>query len=90
MHPHFYLDGDDALVDVAECLAFTGIPEALPGHEIARLDGGLRSARKFSAAWICGSIAAHDCVFVVSSKNQSRLRQKSMVRESFKPVRNAW
>jgi hypothetical protein len=28
--------------------------------------------------------------FIISSKNQSRLRRKSMVRESPRPVRGAW
>jgi len=46
VHPHFYLDGDDVLVDVAEGLTFTRVPEALPGHEIARLDVIVHLRRK--------------------------------------------
>ncbi|WP_128923281.1 Fur family transcriptional regulator Irr [Bradyrhizobium guangxiense] len=46
VHPHFYLEGEDVLVDVAEGLAFTKIPEALPGHEIARLDVIVHLRRK--------------------------------------------
>ena len=46
VHPHFYLEGEDMLVDVAEGLAFTKIPEALPGHEIARLDVIVHLRRK--------------------------------------------
>ena len=46
VHPHFYLEGEDLLVDVAEGLAFTGMPEALPGHEIARLDVIVHLRRK--------------------------------------------
>ena len=38
VHPHFYLEGDDILVDISQDLAFEKFPEALPGHEIARLD----------------------------------------------------
>ncbi|MFK4491204.1 Fur family transcriptional regulator Irr [Bradyrhizobium sp. USDA 336] len=46
LHPHFYLEGEDVLVDVADGLAFTKIPEALPGHEIARLDVVVHLRRK--------------------------------------------
>ncbi|MCJ9700715.1 Fur family transcriptional regulator Irr [Bradyrhizobium sp. SHOUNA76] len=46
VHPHFYLEGEDVLVDVADDLAFTKIPEALPGHEIARLDVIVHLRRK--------------------------------------------
>jgi Fur family iron response transcriptional regulator len=46
VHPHFYLEGEDMLVDVADGLAFTKIPEALPGHEIARLDVIVHLRRK--------------------------------------------
>ncbi|MBP0114870.1 Transcriptional regulatory protein Ferric uptake (fragment) [Bradyrhizobium vignae] len=46
VHPHFYLEGEDVLVDVAERLAFTKVPEALPGHEIARLDVIVHLRRK--------------------------------------------
>ena len=33
-----YLEGKDVLVDVCEVLSFTKMPEALPGHDIVRLD----------------------------------------------------
>jgi len=46
VHPHFYFEGEDVLVDLAEGLAFTRIPEALPGHEIARLDVIVHLRRK--------------------------------------------
>ncbi|WFU25715.1 Fur family transcriptional regulator [Bradyrhizobium sp. CB1717] len=46
VHPHFYLEGEDVLVDVADGLAFTRMPEALPGHEIARLDVIVHLRRK--------------------------------------------
>ena len=38
VHPHFYLEGEDILVDASEGLSFTKLPEALPGHDIVRLD----------------------------------------------------
>ncbi len=38
VHPHFYLDGEDTLIDVPEALVLDQMPEALPGHEISRLD----------------------------------------------------
>jgi Fur family iron response transcriptional regulator len=38
IHPHFYLDGEDVLIDISRDLVFEKFPEALPGHEIARLD----------------------------------------------------
>lgn len=38
VHPHFYLEGEDVLVDISQDLVFEKFPEALPGHEIARLD----------------------------------------------------
>ncbi|MDA9510160.1 Fur family transcriptional regulator [Bradyrhizobium sp. CCBAU 11386] len=46
VHPHFYLEGEDVLVDVVDGLALTRIPEALPGHEIARLDVIVHLRRK--------------------------------------------
>jgi Fur family iron response transcriptional regulator len=46
VHPHFYLEGEDVLVDVADGLAFNKVPEALPGHEIARLDVIVHLRRK--------------------------------------------
>ncbi len=38
VHPHFYLVGEDVLMDVPERLMMAQMPEALPGHEISRLD----------------------------------------------------
>lgn len=38
VHPHFYLEGEGVLVDISQDLVFAKGPEALPGHEIARLD----------------------------------------------------
>lgn len=38
VHPHFYLEGEDVLADIEQELVFERIPEALPGHDIARLD----------------------------------------------------
>ncbi|MEY9880289.1 MULTISPECIES: Fur family transcriptional regulator Irr [unclassified Bradyrhizobium] len=46
LHPHFYLEGEDMLIDVADGLAFSKVPEALPGHEIARLDVIVHLRRK--------------------------------------------
>jgi Fur family iron response transcriptional regulator len=46
VHPHFYMEGEDVLVDVAGGLAFSKMPEALPGHEIARLDVIVHLRRK--------------------------------------------
>lgn len=46
VHPHFYLEGEDVLVDVAGGLAFSKVPEALPGHDIARLDVIVHLRRK--------------------------------------------
>lgn len=46
VHPHFYLVGEDVLVDVPERLMLTHMPEALPGHEIARLDIIIHIRRK--------------------------------------------
>ncbi|WP_454631779.1 Fur family transcriptional regulator Irr [Bradyrhizobium cenepequi] len=52
VHPHFYLDGDDILIDVPESLALAQMPEALPGHEISRLDIIIHIRRKQSAAQV--------------------------------------
>ncbi|WP_027570065.1 iron response transcriptional regulator IrrA [Bradyrhizobium sp. URHA0013] len=49
VHPHFYLEGEDVLVDVTDGLTFTRIPGALPGHEIARLDVVVHLRRKRDA-----------------------------------------
>ncbi len=38
VHPHFYLEGEDVLVDISQDLVFEKFPDALPGHEISRLD----------------------------------------------------
>lgn len=46
VHPHFYLEGEDMLVDVTDGLTFTKVPEPLPGHEIARLDVIVHLRRK--------------------------------------------
>ncbi|QOZ55592.1 Fur family transcriptional regulator Irr [Bradyrhizobium sp. CCBAU 53338] len=46
VHPHFYLEGEDALVDVAGGLAFSKLPDPLPGHEIERLDVIVHLRRK--------------------------------------------
>lgn len=46
VHPHFYLEGEDVLVDVPGGLAFRKAPVALPGHEIARLDVIVHLRRK--------------------------------------------
>jgi len=45
-HPHFYLEGEDMLIDVPEHLTVKRMPEALPGHEISRLDIVIRIRRK--------------------------------------------
>lgn len=38
-HPHYYLDGEDMLLDIPEQdLALTKIPDVLPGHEVSRVD----------------------------------------------------
>ena len=46
VHPHFYLDGEDVLLDVSQDLLFERMPEALPGHEISRLDVVVHIRRK--------------------------------------------
>jgi len=46
VHPHFYLEGEDLLMDIAQELIFRKVPEALPGHEIARLDVIVHIRRK--------------------------------------------
>jgi Fur family iron response transcriptional regulator len=45
-HPHFYLEGEDILIDVPERLTVQQMPKALPGHEISRLDIVIRIRRK--------------------------------------------
>lgn len=49
MHPHFYLEDKDILLDVSQELIFEGLPQALPGHEISRLDVVVHIRRKTSA-----------------------------------------
>ena len=46
VHPHFYLEGEDVLVDVAGGLTFSKVPDPLPGHDIARLDVIVHLRRK--------------------------------------------
>jgi Fur family iron response transcriptional regulator len=48
VHPHFYLEGEDLLIDIAQDLTFEKMPDALPGHEIARLDVIVHIRRKKS------------------------------------------
>ena len=48
VHPHFYLEGEDTLIDVAQELIFRKVPDALPGHEITRLDVIVHIRRKKS------------------------------------------
>ena len=46
VHPHFYLHGEDVLIDVPETLLLEQMPEPLPGHEISRLDIIIHIRRK--------------------------------------------
>ena len=46
VHPHFYLHGEDMLIDVPEALVLAQMPEPLPGHEISRLDIIIHVRRK--------------------------------------------
>ncbi len=48
VHPHYYFEGEDVLVDVVGGLAFSKVPDALPGHEIAGLDVIVHLRRKKS------------------------------------------
>ena len=50
VHPHFYLEGEDILFDVSQDLVFKQMPEALPGHEISRLDVVVHIRKKKSPA----------------------------------------
>lgn len=45
VHPHFYLEGEDRLIDVPGHLAVQEMPPP-PGHEISRLDIVIRIRRK--------------------------------------------
>ncbi|AWL98748.2 iron response transcriptional regulator IrrA [Bradyrhizobium amphicarpaeae] len=49
VHPHFYFDGEDILIDVPETLLLDQMPEALPGHVISRLDIIIHIRRKRAA-----------------------------------------
>lgn len=46
VHPHYYLEGEDVLVDVVGGVVFAKVPDALPGHEIAGLDVIVHLRRK--------------------------------------------
>ena len=46
VHPHFYIESEDRLIDVPEQLAVKVMPKPLPGHEVARLDIVIRIRRK--------------------------------------------
>jgi len=47
VHPHFYLDDEGILIDVPEGgIALENVPEALPGHELARVDVIIHLRRK--------------------------------------------
>ncbi|HZR73755.1 Fur family transcriptional regulator Irr [Bradyrhizobium sp.] len=38
-HPHYYLDGEDMLLDIPEQdVALLNMPDVLPGHEVSRVD----------------------------------------------------
>ena len=48
-HPHYYLQGEDILLDVPEAdLAVANMPQPLPGHEVSRLDVIIHLRRKRS------------------------------------------
>jgi Fur family transcriptional regulator, iron response regulator len=47
VHPHFYLDDEGILIDVPEGgIALESMPEALPGHELSRIDVIIHLRRK--------------------------------------------
>src|SRR5512139_202098 len=46
VHPHFYLEGEDILLDISQDLVFEKTPDALPGHDVARLDVIVHIRRK--------------------------------------------
>ena len=47
VHPHFYLDDEGILIDVPEGgIALESMPEALPGHELSRVDVIIHLRRK--------------------------------------------
>lgn len=37
-HPHFYIEGEDVLIDAPRGSSLPGIPDVPPGHEFARLE----------------------------------------------------
>ncbi|WP_083519143.1 Fur family transcriptional regulator Irr [Bradyrhizobium jicamae] len=46
-HPHYYLHGEDILLDIPEAdLLLANAPEALPGHEVSRIDLIIHLRRK--------------------------------------------
>jgi Fur family iron response transcriptional regulator len=47
VHPHFYLDDEGILIDVPEGgIALESMPQALPGHELSRIDVIIHLRRK--------------------------------------------
>lgn len=46
VHPHFYLVGEDVLIDIPEPLSLERMPDVLPGHELSRLDIIIHIRRK--------------------------------------------
>ncbi len=46
VHPHFYLEDEDVLIDVPDGIVLDRMPDPLPGHEISRLDVVIRLRRK--------------------------------------------
>ena len=46
-HPHFYLHGENILLDIPEPdVVLANMPEALPGHEVSRVDVIIHLRRK--------------------------------------------
>jgi Fur family iron response transcriptional regulator len=50
VHPHFYLEDEDMMVDVPQDLILERVPEGLPGYEVSRLDVVVHIRRKKSLA----------------------------------------
>ena len=48
-HQHFYFEGDEKVVDIAETLTLSRLPEIPEGMEIARIDVVVRLKRKKTA-----------------------------------------
>lgn len=46
IHPHFYIEDEDILIDIPERLVFEQVPDALPGYDVARLDVIVHLRRK--------------------------------------------